>query len=122
MLPVINEAIRLSPKGPRLENIYFYKSHIQFHLHDYEGSLETSREMSGVLSTNTWRVFYHLMRAANYAQLEDDEEAAKNITAALSINPKLSLTAMKKQFEGSKNHPENRRFWLASLEKAGLPM
>lgn len=121
-LPVINEAIRLSPKDPRLENMYFYKSHIQYHLHDYDESLETSRKMSGVLTTDTLRVFYHLIRAANYAQLNNNEGAEKNISAALSINPKLSLTAMKKQFEGSKNHPENRRFWLTGLEKAGLPL
>ena len=44
------------------------------------------------------------------------------IQAALSINPKLSLSAIKKRFEGSNNHPENRRFWLESLEKAGLPI
>lgn len=121
-LPVINEAIRLSPKDPRLENMYFYKSHIQYHLYDYENSLETSRKMSGVLTTESWRVFYHLIRAANYAQLDNAKEAQKNIAAALDINPKLSLTAMKKRFEGSKNHPENRRFWLAGLERAGLPM
>ena len=118
---MINEVIRLSPKDPKLENMYFYKSHIQYHLHDYEDSLETSRKMSGVLTTDTWRVFYHLIRAANYAQLDNNEEAEKNISAALSLNPKLSLTAMKKQFEGSKNHPENRRFWLDGLERAGLP-
>lgn len=121
-LPVINEAIRLSPKDPRLENMYFYKSHIQYHLKKYEESLETSRKMSGVLTTDTWRVFYHLIRAANFAQLNKNQEAKNNIIAALSINSKLSLTAMKKRFEGSKNHPENRRFWLAGLKKAGLPM
>jgi len=121
-LPVINEAIRLSPKDPRLENMYFYKSHIQFHLHDYEGSLNTSRELGGVLTTDTWRVFYHLVRAANFAQINNEEEAEKSIQAALPINPKLSLSAIKKRFEGSNNHPENRRFWLESLEKAGLPI
>jgi len=120
-LPEINQALKLSPRDPRLENMYFYKAHILFHLHQYEQSLETTRKMSGVLTTDVWRTFYHLMRAANFAQLEQFEEAQGNINAALKINPKLSLSAMRKRFEGSNNHPENRNFWLASLHKAGLP-
>ena len=49
---------------------------------------------------------------------DDAQEAVKD---ALEINPKLSISAMRRQFAGSKNHPENRRIWLASLQKAGVP-
>lgn len=120
-LPEINQALKLSPRDPRLENMLFYKAHIQFHLLDFGGSLATTKEMSGVLTTNTWRVFYYLIRAANLAQLGRQSEAEENIQAALTVNPRLNLSAMRKKFEGSKNHPENRRFWLTSLELAGLP-
>ena len=119
-LPEINQAIKLSPRDPRLENMYFYKAHILFHLHQYEQSLEATRKMSGVLTTDIWRTFYYLVRAANFAQLDRLEEAGESINAALEINPKLSLSAIRKRFEGSKNHPDNRKFWLTSLEKAGL--
>ena len=117
----INRAIKLSPRDPRLENIFFYKAHMQFHLFEFENSLITTKAMSGVLTSDTWRVFYHLIRAANQAQLNRDLAAKQSVEAALKINPKLTISAMRKRFEGSKNHPENRRFWLASLEKAGIP-
>ncbi|MFT7673978.1 MAG: tetratricopeptide (TPR) repeat protein, partial [Gammaproteobacteria bacterium] len=120
-LPEINKAIKLSPRDPRLENMLFYKAHIQFHLFEFENSLTTTKEMSGVLTTDTWRVFYYLMRAANQAQLGRNDSAKQSIQAALKVNPKLTLSAMRKRFKSSKNHPENRRFWLESLEKAGLP-
>jgi TolB-like protein/DNA-binding winged helix-turn-helix (wHTH) protein len=120
-LSVINQAIRLSPRDPRLENMLFYKAHMLFHLLKFEESIETTKQMSGVLTTDTWRVFYHLMRAANQAQLNRKEEALLSVQAALKLNPRLSISAMKIRFEGSKNHPENRRFWLESLQKAGIP-
>jgi len=119
-LPEINQALKLSPRDPRLQNMYFYKAHIQFHLFDFEGALATTEKMSGAITNETWRVYYHLMRAANFAQLGQLPEANKNIEQALAINPNLSLKAMRKQFAGSHNHPENRRFWLESLAKAGL--
>lgn len=117
----INRAIKLSPRDPRLESMLFYKAHMQFHLFEFEDSLITTKAMSGVLTSDTWRVFYHLMRAANQAQLNRNDVAKQSVEAALEINPKLTLSAMRKRFEGSKNHPENRRFWLESLEKAGIP-
>jgi tetratricopeptide (TPR) repeat protein len=95
-LPEINEAIKLSPRDPRLENMLFYKAHIQFHLLEFEDSLSTTKEMSGVLTTDTWRVFYHLMRAANQARLGRNDSAKKSIQAALKVNPKLTLSAMRK--------------------------
>lgn len=120
-LSEIIQAIKLSPRDPRLENMLFYKAHMQFHLHQYEASLETTNLMSGALTSETWRMFYHLIRAANQAQLNQQQAAAQSVEAALRINPKLSISAMGKQFESSKNHPENRRFWLESLEMAGIP-
>lgn len=120
-LPQINRAIKLSPRDPRLQNMYFYKAHILFHLKDFEGALEATRGMSAALTTDTWRMYYYLIRAANFAQLNQLKAAKQNIQSALVINPKLSIVAMKKKFEGSRNHPENRLFWLASLAKAGLP-
>ena len=120
-LPQIELAIRLSPRDPLLQNMYFYKAHILFHLHRYEESLTTTRDMSGVITSDTWRVLYNLMRAANLAELGRVSEARQSVDAAVDIKPKLSLAAIKKQFEGSKNHPENRRIWLESLRKAGLP-
>jgi hypothetical protein len=77
--------------------------------------------MSGVFTTDTWRVFNQLMRAVNQAQLGRSDIAKQSIQAAIKVNPKLTISAMRKKFEGSKNHPENRRFWLESLIKAGLP-
>ena len=53
-LPEILEAIRLSPRDPRLEMMYFYKAHILFHLRDYEASLGAAREMGGALTNDTW--------------------------------------------------------------------
>jgi len=120
-LPQIRLAIRLSPRDPRLQNMYFYKAHILFHLRRFEDSLAAAREMSGALTTDTWRVMYNLVRAANLAELGRAEDARRAADAAVKIKPKLSITAMKKQFEGSKNHPENRRIWLESLRKAGIP-
>ena len=101
--------------------MYFYKAHILFHLFDHKGSLEASTKMSGAITNKTWRMYYYLMRAANFAQLDDAKQADENIQQAIAINPKISLGTMRKKFEKSKNHPENRRFWLESLAKAGLP-
>ena len=120
-LPEINLAIKLSPRDPRLQNMYFYKAHILFHLFDYKGSLEATEKMSGAITNKTWRMYYYLMRAANFAQLDDTKQSYENVKEAIKINPKISLSAMRKKFENSKNHPENRRFWLESLTKAGLP-
>ena len=106
------------PSEKRMDELSEFFS---LNLHQYEQSLETTRKMSGVLTTDIWRTFYHLVRAANFAQLEQFEAAQGSVNAALKINPKLSLSAMRKRFEGSNNHPENRDFWLASLRKAGLP-
>jgi TolB-like protein/DNA-binding winged helix-turn-helix (wHTH) protein/Flp pilus assembly protein TadD len=119
-LPQIEQAIRLSPRDPLLQNMYFYKGHILFHLGRFEESLEAARIMGSVVSSPTWQVFHHLLRAANLAELGRLEEARLAIDQALSINPNLSLANMRRQFEGSKNHPENRRAWLAGLKKAGL--
>ncbi len=120
-LPEILEAIRLSPRDPRLQMMLFYKSHILFHLRDFEASLAAAKEMSSAMKTPTWRTFYHLIRAANLAQLGRSNEAKAEIESALTLNPKLSLASMRRRFEGSHNHPENRRIWLDSLRKAGLP-
>jgi len=119
-LPEILEAIRLSPRDPRLQMMLFYKSHILFHLRDFEASLAAAKEMSSAMKTPTWRTWYHLIRAANFAQLGRSSEAKAEIESALTLNPKLSLASMRRRFEGSKNHPENRRIWLDSLRKAGL--
>ena len=120
-LPQIEMAIKLSPRDPLLQNMYFYKGHILFHLGRYEEALEAARQLGTLATSNTWRVFHHLLRAVNLNQLEKADEAAKAINAALQINPKLSASAMQRQFAGSKNHPENRRIWLSSLRGAGLP-
>jgi Flp pilus assembly protein TadD len=40
----INKAIKLSPRDPRLENMLFYKTHIQFHLFEFENSLATTKK------------------------------------------------------------------------------
>lgn len=120
-LPQIELAIRLSPHDSQLQNMYFYKAHTLYHLRRYEESLDTTREMSGTLSAQTWRVMYYLIRAANLAELGRAADAKEAAIAAVQLNPKLSITAMKTQFEGSKNHPENRRIWLESLRKAGIP-
>ncbi len=120
-LPEILEAIRLSPRDPRLEAMYFYKAHILFHLREFEASLAAAKEMAGALTNDTWRIFYHLVRAANFAYLERDGEARKEIENARALRPGLSLAAIRKRFEGSNNDPENRRIWLDALGKAGLP-
>lgn len=120
-LPHIEMALKLSPRDPMLQNMYFYQGHILFHLGRYEDALEAARQLGAVATSNTWRVFYHLLRAANLNELGRSEEAQKAVDAALKINPKLSITAMQRQFAGSKNDPENRRIWLTSLRDAGLP-
>ena len=120
-LPEILEAIRLSPRDPRLEMMYFYKAHILFHLRDFEASLAAAREMGGALTSETWRTFYHLIRAANFAYLGREEEAGLEIENARKVSPGLSLASIRKRFEGSNNDPENRRIWLDALRKAGMP-
>lgn len=120
-LPQINLAIRLSPRDPLLQNMYFYKGHILFHLGRFEESLEAARLMGAVATSRTWQVYHHLLRAANLAELKKMDDAHAAIAAALALNPNLSLAAMRRQFEGSNNHPENRRAWLESLKNAGLP-
>lgn len=120
-LPEIEMAIKLSPRDPMLQNMYFYKGHILFHLGRHEEALDAAQQLGSVATSNTWRLFHHLLRAANLAEMDRTEEAREAVEAALSINPKLSISAMQRQFAGSKNHPENRKIWLASLKKAGVP-
>ena len=120
-LPQIEMAIRLSPRDPMLQNMYFYKGHILFHLGRYEEALDAARQLGAVATSNTWRVYHQLLRAANLIELDRSDEASKAIDAALVINPNLSISAMRRQFAGSKNHPENRRIWLESLKSAGMP-
>ena len=119
-LPEILEAIRLSPRDPRLQLMFFYKAHILYHLRDFEASLAAAKEMSSALTSDTWRIKYHLIRAANLALLGRSGEAKAEIESARALNPKLSLAGLRRRFEGSHNHPENRRIWLDSLRKAGL--
>lgn len=119
-LPQIEMALKLSPRDPLLQNMYFYNGHILFHLGRHEDALEAARQLGAVATSNTWRVFHLLLRAANLAELDRNEEAKAAIDAALAINPNLSISAMRRQFAGSKNHPENRRIWLDSLRNAGL--
>ena len=120
-LPEIETAIRLSPRDPLLSNMFFYKGHILFHLERYEEALTAASDLQTVATSKTWLVFHHLLRAAIYARMNRAGDAKKSVDEALAINPKLSLSAMQRQFDGSKNHPENRRIWLASLKDAGLP-
>jgi len=120
-LPQIELALKLSPRDPLLQNMYFYKGHILFHLKRHEEALEAARQLGAVATSKTWRVFHHLLRAANLIELDRRKDALTAIDAAMAINPGLSISAMKRQFSGTKNHPENRRVWLASLKKAGLP-
>lgn len=120
-LPEIEMAIKLSPRDPLLQNMYFYKGHILFHLERHEESLEAARQMGAVTTSNTWRMYQHLLSAANLAALKRPEEALEAVERALEINPKLSISAMRRQFAGSKNHPENRKVWLTRLQEAGVP-
>lgn len=120
-LPQIEMAIKLSPRDPMLQNMYFYKGHILFHLGQHEEALDAARRLGAVATSNTWRVFHHLLRAANLIELDRADDARKAIDAALLINPNLSISAMQRQFAGSKNHPENRKVWLEGLKRAGMP-
>ena len=120
-LPQILEAIRLSPRDPRLQVMFFFKAHILFHLQDFEASLEASREMSSALNSKTWRINYHLVRAANLAELGETEEAEIEIARSRELNPNLSLAFLQQRFGIARNHPENRRAWLDALRKAGMP-
>ncbi len=120
-LPEIEMAIRLSPRDPMLQNMYFYQGHILFHLERYEEALDAARQLGAVATSNTWRLFHHLLSAATLAEMGRQDDAQEAVSDALEISPKLSISAMRRQFAGSKNNPENRRIWLASLQKAGVP-
>ncbi len=120
-LPQIDMALKLSPRDPMLPNMYFYKGHILFHLGRHEEALEAARQLGTVATSKTWQTFHHLLRAANLIEMDRAEEANAAVEAALDLNPNLSITAMQRQFAGSKNHPENRRLWLSSLSNAGIP-
>ena len=115
------EAIRLSPRDPRLQLMYFYKAHILFHMKRFEESLKASEQMAAALTSDLWRMFYHQIRATNLAQLGELDDAKAEIEAAREINPKLTLSFVRQLFNIANNHPENRDFWLESLELAGLP-
>lgn len=121
-LSEIEEAIRLSPRDPRLEMMFFYHAHILFHLGDYTDSLAAADRMAGALTNDTWRTFYHLIRAANFASMGRKNEAMMEVQSARALAPQLSIASMRKRFEGGHNHPENRRIWLEALRKAGMPM
>ncbi len=92
-----------------------------FQLGRHEDVLEAARQMGAVVTSNTWRLYHQLLRAASLAELGRSEDASEAVEAALSINPNLSISAMRRQFAGSNNHPENRKVWLASLKRAGVP-
>lgn len=78
--------------------------------------------MAGALTNDTWRTFYHLIRAANFASMGRKNEAMMEVQSARALAPQLSIASMRKRFEGGHNHPENRRIWLEALRKAGMPM
>jgi TolB-like protein/class 3 adenylate cyclase len=120
-LPQIVESIRLSPRDPRLQMMFFFKAHILFHLNEFEASLEAAREMSSTITSDSWRVNYHLVRAANLAELGRSKDAFVEIENARAVNPKLSLQFIEKLFGIANNHPGNREAWLESLRKAGMP-
>ena len=120
-LPQIEMALKLSPRDPLLQNMYFYKGHILFHLGRHEEAMHAALQLGTLAASDTWRVFHQLLRAANLTELGRDADALASINAARAINPKLSVSAMRRQFAGSNNHPENRRIWLKSLKNAGLP-
>ena len=101
--------------------MFFFKAHILFHLNQHQASLAASREMSSVLTSNPWRINYHLVRAANLAELGRTKEAKEEIENVLAINPNISLSFISQLFGIAKNHPDNRKAWLASLRKAGMP-
>lgn len=120
-LPQIEEAIRLSPRDVRMEMMLFYKAHILFHLGEHKASLDAAREMGGVITSPSWQALYHLIRAANFASLNEMERARTAIADVRAIQPALSLAAIRRRFEESNNHPANRKAWLSALRKAGLP-
>jgi len=120
-LPQILEAIKLSPRDPRLQMMFFFKAHILFHLGKFEASLDASGEMSSSLTSKPWEINYHLVRAANLAELGRKSEAASEISEAIKLNPKLSLAFIKNLFGIANNHPDNRKAWLEGLRKAGMP-
>lgn len=93
----------------------FYEAHALYHLGATTNSLTTAAEMGGAVTFDTWRLYHHLIRVANLAELGRLSQGGNN-----EIKAVLSIAAMRKQFENSKNHPENRRIWLESLSKAGL--
>ena len=77
--------------------------------------------MGSAITSDTWRAFYHQIRAVNFAQLGESEAAQREIDNTLELRPGLSLEAVRQMFSIANNHPENREFWLESLELAGLP-
>ncbi len=102
-------------------NMYSYQGHILFHLGRYEEALDAARHLGTVVTINTWRLFHHLLSVDTFSEMGRSENAQKAVNDALEINPNLSISAMRRQFAGSKNHPENRRIWLASLQRAREP-
>jgi tetratricopeptide (TPR) repeat protein len=113
---------QVEPTRSPITNNVFFKAHILFHLNDFETSLDASREMSSALTSDAWRVDYHLVRAANLAEIGRKEEAETEIAKSRALNPKLSLEFIKKLFGIANNHPDNRKAWLESLRKAGMPV
>ena len=64
-------------------------------------------------------IWDHLVLAASYAQLGEDEKARQHAEHVVAINPEFSLSRFKAKIEFRKK--ADREHYLDGLTKAGLP-
>jgi tetratricopeptide (TPR) repeat protein len=107
----IQQAIRLSPRDPRIGNWYNLMAETELGPGHFDAGIE---ESSKAIDAG-WKVFYsYLLLAEGHALKGDMDEAKTAMAEARRLNPKLSVKWL------TEREPF-RQPWFDVLRKAGLP-
>ena len=114
----VDRAVRLSPKDPMLWDMLHYKASAYVRLNDFDRAIEIFEQVcefptSQYVSSATLSALYHLQgRAA---------EAIKALERARRLEPKISITLMKKVYGVTDERPGSRtQRLLDALRATGL--
>jgi adenylate cyclase len=126
-LEVFDKAIRLSPRDPALQFMYFGKSWTNFGLKQYDQAIDWARRAIAIGPNNP---FPHLFLAAALALTGQEAEAREALQQylALPYSERLRTIAAFKEYNAHFSNPKSDPRVLDSLErqyeglrKAGLP-
>ena len=110
----IQQAMRLSPRDPRMGPWHDYMAWAEAGLGHYDAAIEEANEAIDA----GYKVFYpYLDLAAAHAIKGEIDEAKTALTEARRLNPKLSVKWMVE----SKSYPNYWQPWYDALRKVGLP-